>query len=55
MRTAWICLLAAGFVLALPSAAAAQAPAPQPAATAPSQPLLKSEELDQLLAPIALY
>ena len=42
-------------MLALPSAAAAQAPAAQPAATAPTQSLLKSEELDQLLAPIALY
>ncbi len=33
---------------------AAWAQAPQPA-TAPTQPLLKAEELDQLLAPIALY
>ena len=32
----------------------AMAQAPQPAA-APAQPLLKAEELDQLLAPIALY
>ena len=55
MRTTWICLLAAGFVMVLPTAAAAQSPATQPAATAPTQALLKSEQLDQLLAPIALY
>ena len=55
MRTAWIFLLMAGLVLYLPGAAEAQAPAAQPAATTPTQALLKSEELDQLLAPIALY
>ena len=32
----------------------APAPAPAPAA-APSQPMLKAEELDQITAPIALY
>ena len=31
------------------------APAAAPAAAAPSQPLLKPEEIDQLVAPIALY
>src|SRR5215475_245690 len=46
----------------VPSIVLAQAPAPAPApapatapAPAPDQPLLKAEELDQLLAPIALY
>ncbi|TXL78282.1 DUF3300 domain-containing protein [Vineibacter terrae] len=37
------------------SPALAQAPAPRPATTSPQQPLYKPEELDQMLAPIALY
>ena len=42
----------------IPAAAMAQSAAPQPAAapaTAPADPLLKSEQLDALVAPIALY
>src|SRR5262249_618692 len=38
----------------VPLAAMAQAPAPAPAAK-PEQPLLKPEELEALVAPIALY
>ena len=41
------------FLIFMPFAAAAQNPAAVPAA--PSQQLLKSEELDALVAPIALY
>ena len=47
---ALVVLLAAPF-----AGAAAQAPAPAPAATAPADQTLKAEQLDQLVAPIALY
>ena len=55
--TAWLSRLIVVVLLGvvpLPALAQAQAPAPAPA-SAPDQPLLKSEEVDQLLAPIALY
>ena len=42
------------FILFVPAAGMAQSPAPQTAA-APDQDLLKSEALDALVAPIALY
>src|SRR5262245_5059765 len=54
MRTGWIGLIVAAS-LALPDVAWAQAPATPSTATAPARSLLKSEELDQLLAPITLY
>ncbi len=48
-------ILAALLLTVLPIATAnAQTPAPPPASDQ-SQPLLKAEELDQLVAPIALY
>jgi hypothetical protein len=45
------------FLILVPLAALAQGPDPSPAprAAASDQPLLKSEELDALVAPIALY
>ncbi len=51
MTHAFRLMVAAALWLA-PLAASAQAPQPAAAAT---QPLLKAEELDQLLAPVALY
>src|SRR6516225_772336 len=42
------------FLVFMPCAAMAQSANPPPAAT-PNQELLKSEELDALVAPIALY
>ena len=42
------------FLVLMPLSAAAQNPSPPPAASS-SQQLLKSEELDALVAPIALY
>ena len=48
---AWLSrLITIAFLWSVPLAATAQQPA-----TAPTQPLLKPAELDQLLAPIALY
>jgi hypothetical protein len=51
-------LLAIAMLLAMPQIAVAQsppAPAPTPAAPAPADQLLKPEQLDALVAPIALY
>src|SRR5262245_30721967 len=52
-------LIAIGLLFGLIGGLRAQdqstAPAAAPAAAAPSQPLLKPEEIDQLVAPIALY
>jgi len=49
-------LIAAGLVGSLAGETAmAQAPGPQTAQTAPADAMLKAEELDQLVAPVALY
>ena len=53
MVQSWIKLLAVGFLLLTPAGSVAQNSASPPAA--PSQQLLKPEELDALVAPIALY
>ncbi len=53
MVQSWIKLLAVGFLLLTPAGSVAQDSASPPAA--PSQQLLKPEELDALVAPIALY
>ena len=48
--------LVAAFLVLIPLGALAQSPSAPPApAAAPSQPLLKPEELEALVAPIALY
>jgi len=52
LRAMGLSLLA--FLWFMPVAAVAQAPSATPAA-APSQPLLKPEELEALVSPIALY
>jgi len=51
MKIAFIRLIAAVLVCLAPCGAWAQT---TPPASAPSQPLLKAEQLDQLVAPIAL-
>ena len=48
-------LLAVLLMPAVAQDASGQAAAPPAAAAAPEQALLKAEELDQLVAPIALY
>lgn len=48
-------LLAAAFLFLLPHIAAAQSPPQQAPAPAQSDQLLKPEQLDALVAPIALY
>ena len=55
MLLSWTRQLLLTLLIVLPFGVAAQSPTPQPAAPAPSQQLLKPEELDALLAPIALY
>jgi uncharacterized membrane protein YgcG len=55
MALAGIALVTPGQVPALAQSAAAPAPVQSSAAQAPAQAPLKSEELDQMLAPIALY
>ena len=47
--------IVAAFVLTVMQITIVEAQTPAPAATAQSQQLLKAEELDQLVAPIALY
>jgi hypothetical protein len=51
-RSAMICVLFAGLCVLHPEGGAAQQPAAPPASTAP---LLDKPQLDQLVAPIALY
>ena len=55
MRTSWIRLLMAGFVLYPPWRRNGTDARSAAGSNRSSQALLKSEELDQLLAPIALY
>jgi hypothetical protein len=53
-RISYACALVLVFFILMPSfSAMAQSPSPSPAAS--SQQLLKAEELDALVAPIALY
>ncbi|AMN43660.1 DUF3300 domain-containing protein [Rhodoplanes sp. Z2-YC6860] len=54
MRVPLIGFIAAGLVCASPGAIFAQTAAPA-GTTTPAQPLLKPEQLEQILAPIALY
>src|SRR5262245_7661716 len=53
MVSSWMKLLVFAFLVLLPVNAAAQSPAPQ--ASTSSQQLMKAEELEALLAPVALY
>ena len=55
MFLSWMRPLVFAFLVVMPFGATAQSPTQQPAAPAPGQQLLKPEELDALLAPIALY
>lgn len=50
----WLCTGSLALLVLMPSIATAQAPASTPASTSTDQ-LLKPEQLDALVAPIALY